>query len=107
MMLGPSRVLGSALTWILIWTGMDIKQAAAAKLLQSCPTLCCPLERGSPGWDAEAAGPWAGEPAELGQKALMHGSVHVWKLPIGHSASCAGVRATCPVGAAQTLSQTG
>ena len=39
MMLGPSRALGSALTWILIWTGMDIKQARKCNKMSGWTSL--------------------------------------------------------------------
>ena len=46
----------SILTWEIPWTeepgvlqSMGSHAAAAAKLLQSCPTLCDPIDRGPPG----------------------------------------------------------
>ena len=43
MMLGPSRVLGSALTQILIWAGMDIKQARKCNKMSGWTSLVCPV----------------------------------------------------------------
>ena len=39
-------ICSSILTWTTPWTQ---KSAAAAKLLQSCPTLCVPIEGSPPG----------------------------------------------------------
>ena len=36
-------------TWSLLLDGFKLEAAAAAKSLQSCPTLCDPIDGGPPG----------------------------------------------------------
>ena len=47
----PSKILAHLiLSWCLLLTGLETAAAIAAKSLQSCPTLCDPIDGSPPGF---------------------------------------------------------